>query len=269
MWRVSRPKRRRGKDTEERLKHENERLRRELAERALARAKAPSDTGMMKTSLDHLPVGKQRELAFVVQVLKEAFAQEISTRWSKHLKDGQILTNYHVIQDAERILVKFADGRSLPARVLGTDSETDIALIKVDATAQAFIGLEGHSWSNLGTIQLASGGELHLDGIFSMASLGTVTNSGALATLTLPSGPFFSGTMNGALAVNFVNGAFLQFATLQYTGNTVIGAGQTVRNNGGTFDFTTDAGISGSGAGATFINGGLFEKTGGTGTSVV
>jgi serine protease Do len=46
--------------------------------------------------------------------------------------DGQILTNYHVIQNAERIMVKFSDGRSLQARVLGIDPDTDIALIKVD-----------------------------------------------------------------------------------------------------------------------------------------
>ena len=48
--------------------------------------------------------------------------------------DGIILTNYHVIQNAERILVKFSSGRSLPARVLGIDPDTDIALVKVDAT---------------------------------------------------------------------------------------------------------------------------------------
>ena len=47
--------------------------------------------------------------------------------------DGQILTNYHVIQNAERIMVKFSDGRSLQARVLGIDPDTDIALIKVEA----------------------------------------------------------------------------------------------------------------------------------------
>ena len=61
------------------------------AERHLARQSSPSDTGLMKTSLDHLPAGKQRELAFVVEVLTEEFAKEVSTRWSKHLKDGQIL----------------------------------------------------------------------------------------------------------------------------------------------------------------------------------
>jgi serine protease Do len=47
--------------------------------------------------------------------------------------DGQILTNYHVIQNAERIMVKFSDGRSVQARVLGVDPDTDIALIKVEA----------------------------------------------------------------------------------------------------------------------------------------
>ena len=48
--------------------------------------------------------------------------------------DGHILTNYHVIQRADRITVKLADGRTLRARVVGSDPDTDIALIKVDST---------------------------------------------------------------------------------------------------------------------------------------
>src|SRR5262245_13636871 len=45
--------------------------------------------------------------------------------------DGLILTNHHVIEGAERLTVKLADGRSLRAEVIGSDPDTDIGLIKV------------------------------------------------------------------------------------------------------------------------------------------
>jgi serine protease Do len=47
--------------------------------------------------------------------------------------DGHILTNHHVIESADRIMVKMADGRTLRARRIGSDPDTDIALIKVDS----------------------------------------------------------------------------------------------------------------------------------------
>ena len=50
--------------------------------------------------------------------------------------DGYILTNHHVIEGAERITVKLTDGRSLRAQVIGSDPETDIALIKIDANSK-------------------------------------------------------------------------------------------------------------------------------------
>jgi serine protease Do len=46
--------------------------------------------------------------------------------------DGSILTNEHVIDGMDRIVVKLSDGRSLRGRVVGADPDTDIALIKVD-----------------------------------------------------------------------------------------------------------------------------------------
>jgi len=47
--------------------------------------------------------------------------------------DGYILTNNHVAGDADQIKVKLADGREFKARVIGKDSETDLAVIKIEA----------------------------------------------------------------------------------------------------------------------------------------
>ncbi len=47
--------------------------------------------------------------------------------------DGYIVTNNHVIEDAEEIMVKFDDERELPAKIVGRDPKTDIALLKVEA----------------------------------------------------------------------------------------------------------------------------------------
>lgn len=46
--------------------------------------------------------------------------------------EGHVLTNHHVIESAERLTVKLADGRTLRAVVVGSDPDTDIALIKVE-----------------------------------------------------------------------------------------------------------------------------------------
>ncbi len=60
-------------------------------ERRVAKARSRRQTGAMPRSLDHLPVGKRDELAFVVELLTKGFDEERSTRWSAHLKNGQIL----------------------------------------------------------------------------------------------------------------------------------------------------------------------------------
>jgi len=48
-------------------------------------------------------------------------------------RDGTILTNYHVVDAAQKIVVTLSDGRTLEGKVLGKDEKTDIAVVKVDA----------------------------------------------------------------------------------------------------------------------------------------
>jgi len=49
--------------------------------------------------------------------------------------DGMVVTNNHVIEDADEIIVNFPDGLSLEAVVVGTDPQTDIAVLKVEHDA--------------------------------------------------------------------------------------------------------------------------------------
>ncbi|MFI3178175.1 MAG: trypsin-like peptidase domain-containing protein, partial [Methylococcaceae bacterium] len=49
-------------------------------------------------------------------------------------KDGYLLTNHHVVKNADEIIVKFSDRRELVAKLIGSDARTDVAVLKVEAT---------------------------------------------------------------------------------------------------------------------------------------
>lgn len=71
--------------------------------------------------------------------------------------DGYILTNYHVISGAEAIQVGLSDGRSAPARVVGVDPDTDLALIKVSLAHLQPITMGRSDDLHVGDIVLAIG----------------------------------------------------------------------------------------------------------------
>ncbi len=78
--------------------------------------------------------------------------------------DGLILTNSHVVQGAKRAEVTTLDGRTLSARVLGDDPDTDLALVRVDENATlpaAHIGDSKHL--KRGEIAIAIGNPLGFD----------------------------------------------------------------------------------------------------------
>ena len=59
-------------------------------------------------------------------------------------KDGYILTNNHVVQNAEKIIVSLSDRRQLKAELVGVDKRSDLALLKVNTTGLPSVKL-GHS----------------------------------------------------------------------------------------------------------------------------
>lgn len=71
--------------------------------------------------------------------------------------DGYILTNHHVVGDASKVIVRFHDGRELPAKVVGSDSQSDVAVIKVDAKNLTVMPLGDSNATEVGEWVLASG----------------------------------------------------------------------------------------------------------------
>jgi len=71
--------------------------------------------------------------------------------------EGFILTNHHVIEAADEIEVALADGRTMPARIVGTDPETDLAVLKVDIKNLPAITFATSEKSNVGDVVLAIG----------------------------------------------------------------------------------------------------------------
>ncbi|MES2151476.1 MAG: Do family serine endopeptidase [Pseudomonadota bacterium] len=71
--------------------------------------------------------------------------------------DGYILTNNHVVEAADEIEVVLADGRKAPARVVGTDPETDLAVIHISVGKLPSIVLGNAEQARVGDVVLAIG----------------------------------------------------------------------------------------------------------------
>lgn len=76
--------------------------------------------------------------------------------------DGYILTNNHVVQDAERITVTLNDRRELPARLVGNDPASDLAVIKVESNELTFIPFGNSDKVRVGEPVLAIGNPFNL-----------------------------------------------------------------------------------------------------------
>ena len=71
--------------------------------------------------------------------------------------EGYLLTNHHVVEDANDIEVQLADGRNTRARVVGSDPETDIAVLKIDLPDLPVVTLGNVRALQVGDVVLAIG----------------------------------------------------------------------------------------------------------------
>jgi Do/DeqQ family serine protease len=71
--------------------------------------------------------------------------------------EGYLLTNHHVVEDATEIEVQLADGRQARARIVGSDAETDIAVLKIDLDGLPVIALGDVRALQVGDTVLAIG----------------------------------------------------------------------------------------------------------------
>lgn len=71
--------------------------------------------------------------------------------------DGYILTNHHVVESADEIQVTLHDGRTLLAKVVGSDPETDLAVLKINAKNLAPITFARSDQASIGDVVLAIG----------------------------------------------------------------------------------------------------------------
>ncbi len=111
---------------------------------------------------------------------------------------GHIVTNFHVIENAEELEVTFADGTNVPAELVGSDPSTDLAVLRVDREdLPPLIPLEQPGQFRVGEFVVAIGNPFGLEGTMTVgviSSLGRVIES--------PNGRFIGEAIQTDAAIN-------------------------------------------------------------------
>jgi serine protease Do len=97
------------------------------------------------------------------QQIPQQQAQEASGTGFIVSKDGYILTNNHVVADADKVTVTLLDKRTFPAKVVGRDPTTDVAVIKIDGANLPVATLGDDNVARVGQWVVAIGNPLGLD----------------------------------------------------------------------------------------------------------
>jgi serine protease Do len=118
--------------------------------------------------------------------------------------DGYALTNYHVIDNADQIRVELTDGRTVGAKVVGSDKPSDLALLKLNASGLQPIALGNSDAVQVGDVVLAVGDPLGVGktvtmGIISAKNRSTGAGQGGYEDFLQTDAPINQGNSGGAL----------------------------------------------------------------------
>lgn len=116
---------------------------------------------------------------------------------------GYILTNHHVIENAEEIIVELQDGRAFMAKIIGSDRYSDLAVLKIEASNLTAARLGDSSTIRAGDVAIAIGNPYGYDysvtqGIIS-AVRDRVTIDGLMVDVIQTDAPINPGNSGGAL----------------------------------------------------------------------
>jgi serine protease Do len=96
----------------------------------LAEAALPAVVGVITTAPTP-PGAKDEALSDLLDKLDSGQRKGIGSGFVVH-RDGWVVTNAHVVEGSAAVEVELGKGRRLPAKIVGTDAETDVALLKVE-----------------------------------------------------------------------------------------------------------------------------------------
>jgi len=118
--------------------------------------------------------------------------------------DGYILTNHHVVKDAEEVTIVLQDRREIPAEVIGSDAATDIALLQIEAKGLKAVPISDSDTLRVGDSVAAIGnpfgiGQTVTTGIVSALSRQTGINSDGYEDFIQTDASINPGNSGGAL----------------------------------------------------------------------
>lgn len=119
-------------------------------------------------------------------------------------EDGYIVTNNHVVADADELLVKLNDNREFKARIIGTDKTTDLALIKIETSGLQAIEVANSEDLKIGEWVLAIGNPFSLTstvtaGIVSAKARSLNASAGSIESFIQTDAAINPGNSGGAL----------------------------------------------------------------------